>query len=64
MPLLAFSMILLQTHAASPSPSLRAQVETRIVQAPARAVGVYYRDLASGDSLTVGSACGSTRRAP
>lgn len=28
----------------------------RIAQAPARAVGVYYRDLTTGDSLTVGSA--------
>jgi beta-lactamase class A len=48
------SLILLQTH--SPSASLRSQVEARIAQAPARAVGVYYRDLTSGDSLTVGSA--------
>ncbi len=50
------SLILLQTH--STSPSLRSQVDARIAQPPvvARAVGVYYRDLASGDSLTVGSA--------
>src|SRR2546422_10875554 len=49
------SLILLQTQ--SPNTSLRSQVEARIAQAPvvARAVGVYYRDLASGDSLTVGS---------
>ena len=53
MPLLALSLILLQTHA--PDPSLRARIEARITQAPARAVGVYYRDLRSGDSLTVGS---------
>jgi len=50
------SLILLQAQATSSS--LRSQVEARIAQAPvvARAVGVYYRDLASGDSLTVGSA--------
>lgn len=54
MALLALSLILLQTHAASPS--LRAQVEARIAQTPARAVGLYYRDLATGDSLTVGAA--------
>src|SRR6266542_4005759 len=51
---LALSLILLQTHAASPS--LRTQVEARIAQTPARAVGLYYRDLTAGDSLTVGSA--------
>src|SRR3989454_359827 len=56
MPLLAFALILLQTHAASPSPSVRAQIETRIAQTPARAVGLYYRDLTTGDSLTVGAA--------
>ena len=40
------------------SASLRSRVEARIAGAPARAVGVYYRDLTtgSGDSLTVGSA--------
>jgi beta-lactamase class A len=50
------SLILLQTH--STTPSLRSQVEARVGQPPvvARAVGVYYRDLTSGDSLTVGSA--------
>jgi beta-lactamase class A len=53
MPLLAVSLILLQTHA--PDPSLRARIEARIARAPARAVGVYYRDLQTGDSLTVGS---------
>src|SRR5881396_3147967 len=36
--------------------SLGSRVKARIAQAPARAVGVYYRDLATGDSLTVGSA--------
>jgi len=54
MALLALSLILLQTHAASPS--LRTQVEARIAQTPARAVGLYYHDLATGDSLTVGAA--------
>lgn len=54
MALLALSLILLQTHAASPS--LRAQVEARIAQTPARAVGLYYRDLTTGDSLTVAAA--------
>jgi len=50
-----FALILLQTH--SPSASLRSQVEARIAQtSDARAVGVYYRDLAGGDSLTVGAA--------
>src|SRR6266498_1032888 len=51
---LALSLILLQTHAASPS--LRAKVEARIAQTPARAVGLYYHDLTTGDSLTVGAA--------
>src|ERR1041384_452574 len=53
-----FALILLQTH--SPGVSLRSQVEARIAQtSDARAVGVYYRDLAAGgagDSLTVGAA--------
>lgn len=31
-------------------------MEARIAAAPARAVGVYYRDLTTGDSLTVGGA--------
>ena len=35
--------------------SLRARIETRIAQAPARAVGVYFRDLGSGDTLLVGA---------
>lgn len=38
--------------------SLRARIEARIAQAPARAVGVYFRDLASGDTLLVN---GNTR---
>jgi len=54
MPLLSLALILLQTHA--PDASLRSQVEARIARAPARAIGVYYRDLATGDSLTVGAA--------
>src|SRR5262245_30276468 len=58
MPLLSLALILLQAQSPvpNPSPSLRAKVEARITQAPARAVGVYYRDLTSGDSLTVGAA--------
>src|SRR5258708_20844363 len=36
--------------------SLGSRVKARIAQVPARAVGVYYRDLTTGDSLTVGSA--------
>src|SRR3989449_704397 len=56
MPLLSLVFVLLQTQAQAPKPSLRARIEARTAQAPARAVGVYYRDLATGDSLTVGSA--------
>src|SRR6266540_30569 len=59
MPLLSLALVLLQTQAPAPqvpNPSLRARIEARIAQAPARAVGVYYRDLTTGDSLTVGSA--------
>jgi len=50
------SLLVLLFLASHPDSSLRSKVEARIAQAPARAVGVYYRDLASGDSLTVGSA--------
>src|SRR5712692_9933720 len=53
MPLLSLALIMLQTQA--PPTSLRARIEARIAQAPARAVGLYYRDLTTGDSLTVGS---------
>jgi len=53
MPLPFLALILLQTQA--PHTSLRAQVVARILQTTARGVGVYYRDLATGDSLTVGS---------
>ncbi len=35
--------------------SLRARIEARIAQAPARAVGVYFRDLGTGDTLLVGA---------
>jgi beta-lactamase class A len=51
MPLLLLLLLTSQSDS-----SLRSQVEARIARAPARAVGVYYRDLATGDSLTVGSA--------
>jgi len=50
------SLLLLLFLASQSDSSLRSQVEARIARAPARAVGVYYRDLATGDSLTVGSA--------
>ncbi|MFN2571249.1 MAG: serine hydrolase [Gemmatimonadales bacterium] len=54
---LSLLALVLLCHQSFPSDSsLRARVETRIAQAPARAVGVYYRDLVRGDSLTVGSA--------
>jgi len=55
MALLSLALILLQTPARAPDVSLRARVQARIAQTPARAVGLYYRDLATGDSLTVGS---------
>ena len=34
---------------------LRARIDARITAAPARAVGLYFRDLATGDSLLVGA---------
>ncbi len=55
MALLSLALILLQTPARAPDVSLKARVQARIAQTPARAVGLYYRDLATGDSLTVGS---------
>jgi beta-lactamase class A len=58
MPLLSLALILLQTPAPAPpapNPSLKARIQARIARTPARAVGLYYRDLATGDSLTVGS---------
>ncbi|MGH7673028.1 MAG: serine hydrolase, partial [Gemmatimonadales bacterium] len=48
---LALAVVALQ----APDSGLRAQVEARIAQAPARAVGLYFRDLATGDSLLVGA---------
>src|SRR5438445_2853191 len=39
----------------APNVSLKARVQARILQTPARAVGLYYRDLTTGDSLTVGA---------
>src|SRR6266516_736995 len=53
MPWLSLTLVLLQTPA--PPSSLSAAIAARIAQTPARAVGVYYRDLTTGDSLTVGS---------
>src|SRR5436309_11383118 len=51
----SMSLLLLLFLTSQSDSSLRSQVEARIARAPARAVGVYYRDLATGDSLTVGS---------
>jgi beta-lactamase class A len=53
MALLSLALILLQTPV--PNASLKGRVQARILQTPARGVGVYYRDLTTGDSLTVGS---------
>lgn len=39
----------------APDSALRTRIEARIAQAPARAVGLYFRDLATGDSLLVGA---------
>src|SRR5712664_979596 len=50
------SLLLLLFLTSQSDSSLRSQVQARIARAPARVVGVYYRDLATGDSLTVGSA--------
>ena len=52
--LIALALCVLATQAADSD--LRARVEARIAQAPARAVGVYYHNLATGDSLIVGAA--------
>ncbi len=54
MPLLILSLLLIATQASDST--LQTRVEARIVRTPARAVGVYYRDLAGRDSLTVGAA--------
>jgi beta-lactamase class A len=51
MGLLALAVALLQ----APDSGLRARIEARIAAAPARAVGLYFRDLANGDSLLVGA---------
>ncbi|HEV8266186.1 MAG TPA: serine hydrolase [Gemmatimonadales bacterium] len=51
MGLLAVLLVVAQ----APDTGLRARIEARIAQAPARAVGVYFRDLATGDSLLVGA---------
>lgn len=48
---LALAVVLLQ----APDLGLRARIEARVAQAPARAVGLYFRDLATGDSLLVGA---------
>src|SRR4030081_3140231 len=52
------SLLLLLFLTTQTDSSLQSQVEARIAHRPvvARAVGVYYRDLTSGDSLTVSSA--------
>jgi beta-lactamase class A len=55
MSLLTIPLLLLAIQAPD-SGGLRARIEARITHAPASAVGVYYRDLTTGDSLTVGSA--------
>ena len=47
MALLSLALILLQSQA---------RIEARIAQTPGSTVGVYYRDLRTGDSLTVGAA--------
>ena len=53
MALLPLALILLQRPVQeAPSLPLRTRIEARIAQAPARAVGVYYRDLETGDSVT------------
>src|SRR5258705_474878 len=49
-------LLLLLLLASQSDSTLGSRVKARIAQAPARAVGVYYRDLTTGDSLTVGSA--------
>jgi beta-lactamase class A len=51
MAFLALALVLVQ----APDSGLRARIEARIAQAPARAVGFYFRDLTTGDSLLVGA---------
>jgi beta-lactamase class A len=56
----SLSLLLLALVQASPPPlidsTLRSRIDARIARAPARAVGVYFHDLAGGDSLTLGAA--------
>lgn len=63
MPLLSVALILLQAQASqasqasqAPDSALGARILARIAQTPSRAVGVYYRDLTTGDSLTLSTA--------
>lgn len=51
----ALPVLLLLALTQAPDSSLQSRVEARIAQAPARAVGVYYKNLETGDSLTVGA---------
>ena len=51
----ALPVLLLLALTQAPDSSLRSRVAARIAQAPARAVGVYYKNLETGDSLTVGA---------
>ncbi|MGH7529789.1 MAG: serine hydrolase [Gemmatimonadales bacterium] len=50
---LALSLLVLLGQA--PDTGLRGRIEARIAAAPARTVGVYYRDLTTGDSLALGA---------
>jgi beta-lactamase class A len=56
-PLLVLAVLLAPGAAAAGQglDALRARIEARIAAAPARAVGVYFRDLGSGDTLLVGA---------
>src|SRR2546423_7671035 len=54
MSLLSLTLLVLQTQA--PNLSLSARIAARIAAAPARGVGVYYRDLTTSDSLPLGAA--------
>ncbi len=51
MALLAVLLVAVQT----PDTGLAARISARIAAAPARAAGVYFRDLATGDSVLVGA---------
>src|SRR6267378_5387491 len=48
---LALLLVAVQT----PDPGLAARIAARVAAAPARAVGVYFRDLTTGDSVRVGA---------